>query len=157
MHTFLYLFQLHISFINHLPQSHSHALLFTSFINLHIQLTLTPTLTHSPDKFLRRASWNKDQINAAAAIPPPPVVDINDYAAPRPTGDDNFMRRSSWNKDQINAAVYAHVPAPPVVDINNYVPPAATGEDKFLRRASWNKDQINAAAAAVIPKPPITM
>ena len=38
------------SFVNHLPQRHSHASLFTSFTNHHIPLTLThtPTLTHSP-------------------------------------------------------------------------------------------------------------
>ena len=36
------------------------------------------------DKFMRRSSWTKEQIQASvyASVPAPPVVDVNAYVAP---------------------------------------------------------------------------
>ena len=41
------------------------------------------------DKFIRRSSWNAEQINAAAMAnqQPPPVVDINNYVPPPPSNE----------------------------------------------------------------------
>ena len=45
---------------------------------------------------MRRASWNKDQINASiyASVPPPPVVDVNTYVAP--SGGGTLPRRNHF-------------------------------------------------------------
>ena len=57
--------------------------------------TYTAPSPKGDDKFMRRSSWTKEQIEAStyATVPPPPVVVVDDYA--------NFMRRASWNADQI--------------------------------------------------------
>ena len=50
-----------------------------------------------------------------ASIPAPPVVDVNDYVAPKPSSEDVFLRRASWTKEQIQAAIPQSQPAPPAL------------------------------------------
>ena len=114
-----------------------------------VQAGIREPVSGGDDAFIRRSSYNHLQHNAAmmASVPPPPVVDINDYVPPQQSGMDNLLQRKSWTAQQINANIYANVPHPPVVDINDYHPPKDS-----VGRKSLNADQIRAAMA--IPAPP---
>ena len=95
------------------------------------------------DAFLRRSSWNAQQINAnlMANQPAPAVVDLTTYVASAPTGDDKFIRRASWTKEQLQTSIYASVDAPPVVVVDDYA--------GFIRHTSgtWYADQIQTVHA----------
>ena len=59
-------------------------------------LSLLSLRPEGDDKFFRRASWNKDQINACvyASVPAPPVVDVNAYVVP---SGGTYPRRYPWS------------------------------------------------------------
>ena len=90
--------------------------------------TNNATLPHSPTRFMRRSTWNAEQINATLEAPifVPPVVDITTYAVPK------LVRASPL----------------PFVDVTTCGAPSPTGRhDKFVRRSSWIGD-LSAAAVA---------
>ena len=114
-----------------------------------VQAGIREPVSGGDDAFIRRSSYNHLQHNAAmmASVPPPPVVDINDYHPPK-----DSVGRKSLNADQIRAAMA--IPAPPAVDIQTYVPPKMSTDDVFFGQKRWTADQINANVYAKVPPPP---